>query len=141
MNVYAESSAVLAWLLAERECSRISPLLTGAEMVVSSDLTLIECDRTLFRASLFARISEMELNDRRRELADATSRWSVLRISPDIVERARRPFPVEPIRSLDAIHLASALSARSSLPTLEILSLDDRMRNAARQLGFKLQPR
>jgi predicted nucleic acid-binding protein len=141
VNVYAESSAVLAWLLAEPEWPRISSLLTASERVVASDLTLIECDRTLLRATALGRMSETELSDRRREFYAAMSAWTVLRIGSEIVERARRPFPIEPIRSLDAIHLASALTARAALPTLEILSLDDRIRNSARQLGFKLQPR
>lgn len=141
MNVYAESSAVLAWLLAGPERSHVSRLLAASETVVSSDLTLIECDRTLLRATALGRISETELSDRRREWSAAMSTWNVFRIGPEIVERARRPFPIEPILSLDAIHLASALTARAALPTLEILSLDDRIRSAARQLGFKLQPR
>jgi PIN domain nuclease of toxin-antitoxin system len=50
VNLYAESSAVLAWLLLEREGSRVDRLLTAAESVISSDLTLIECDRALLRA-------------------------------------------------------------------------------------------
>lgn len=68
------------------------------------------------------------------------AKWGILPIGPDIVERARKPFPAEPIRALDAIHLASALAARITIPDLQILSLDERIRNAARQLGFGLQP-
>jgi hypothetical protein len=64
----------------------------------------------------------------------------VLRISEDVVARARQPFPGNPIRTLDAMHLASALVARSVAPGLEVLSLDDRIRAAARKLGFAVQP-
>lgn len=59
----------------------------------------------------------------------------------DIVDRARRPFPWEAVRTLDAIHLASALAVRSTVPRVELLSLDDRIRRAGEQLGFRLQPR
>jgi predicted nucleic acid-binding protein len=141
MNLYAESSAILAWLFAEREGSRVYPLLTSVEAVVTSDLTLVECERALLRAAALSRISETEVTDLRRDLLIAVSNWTVLRISSDIVERARKPFTAEPDRALDAIHLASALNARAAVPALEILSLDDRIRNAAHQLGFKLQPR
>ena len=141
MNIYAESSAVLAWLLAERECSRVSLALTSSEIVVTSDLTLIECDRTLLRAVALGRMSETELSDRRRELSVSMRTWSILRIGPEIVARARKPFPVEPVRSLDAVHLAAALRARAALTMLEILSLDHRIRSAAHLLGFNLQPR
>jgi hypothetical protein len=44
------------------------------------------------------------------------------------------------VRTLDAIHLASALAALSAVPSMERLSLDDRIRRAGGQLGFHLQP-
>lgn len=45
MNIYAESSAILAWLLGEVTGSRVREALLRAELVFSSDLVLIECDR------------------------------------------------------------------------------------------------
>ena len=50
MNLYAESSAVLAWLLGEDAGAEVKEILTRAETVVASDLTVIECDRVLIRA-------------------------------------------------------------------------------------------
>jgi predicted nucleic acid-binding protein len=70
----------------------------------------------------------------------AASHWHLWRVSPDIVERARHPFPAEPIRTLDAIHLATALAVRSAVPGVELLTLDDRIRRAAKQLGFQVRP-
>jgi hypothetical protein len=64
----------------------------------------------------------------------------VLRIGAEIVERARQPFPGEPIRTLDAIHLASVLVARSAVAGLALLSLDDRIRRTARRLGLRVRP-
>ena len=73
-------------------------------------------------------------------LGAAAFRWHILKIAGDVIERARRPFPQEPIRTLDALHLSSALVARSALPGLELLSLDERIRDNARALGFKTRP-
>lgn len=140
MNLYAESSALLAFLLRERAGSRVSQALEAAEIVTASDLTLIECDRVLIRSVVLGEISESDAARLRASLNELASRWRVLRISPGIVERARQPFPGEPLRSLDAIHLASALMARSAIPDVQVLSLDDRIRTAARRLGFLLQP-
>jgi uncharacterized protein with PIN domain len=50
VNLYAESSAVLAWLLDEPTAPAVRRLLGEAEVIVASDLTLIECDRVLLRA-------------------------------------------------------------------------------------------
>ena len=140
MRVYAESSAVLAWLLGEEASARVRRVLTDAEIVVASDLTLIECDRVLLRAVTLGELTEADAADRHAHLTAAVSHWHVLRISADIVERARLPFPSEPIRTLDAIHLASALTARSAVAGLALLSLDDRIRDAGARLGLPLQP-
>jgi predicted nucleic acid-binding protein len=140
LNIYAESSAVLAWLLGEPAGRRVREVLRRAELVLASDLVLIECDRVLIRAVTRGEIDEATAADRRAHLNAAASHWHVYRLSLDIVERARHPFPVEPVRTLDAIHLASALAVRSTIPGVELLSLDDRIRRAGEQLGFRLQP-
>jgi hypothetical protein len=108
--------------------------------VFASDLVLIECDRVLIRAVALGEIDEVAAADRRAHLNAAAAHWHMYRVTLDIVERARRAFPVEPVRTLDAIHLASALAVRSIVPGVELLSLDDRIRRAGEQLGFRLQP-
>jgi hypothetical protein len=57
------------------------------------------------------------------------------------MERARLPFPHEPIRTLDALHIASALLARTAIPDLAFLTLDERIRIASKELGFKILPK
>jgi predicted nucleic acid-binding protein len=141
VNVYAESSAVLAWLLGEQASRRVREVLRSAELVMASDLVLIECDRVLIRAVTLGEIDEATASDRRAHLNAAATHWHLWRLSLDIVDRARLPFPAEPVRTLDAIHLASALAMRSVVPAVELLSLDDRIRRAGKQLGFRLQPR
>ncbi len=140
MNLYAESSAVLAWLLDEETAPVVRQLLTDAEIIVASDLTLIECDRVLIRAIHLGELTEAEAADRRAQLSAAASHWHILRIANEVVDRARQPFPGEPIRTLDAIHLASTLVARSAVAGLNLLSLDERVRNAARKLGVEVLP-
>jgi predicted nucleic acid-binding protein len=140
VNLYAESSAVLAWLLDEAAAPEVRRLLGTAIVVVASDLTLIECDRVLIRAAALGELSEADSADRRAYLAAAASQWQVLHVAGEVVERARKPFPGEPIRTLDAIHLAAALTARAYLAGLGLLSLDDRVRSAGRRLGFELLP-
>jgi uncharacterized protein with PIN domain len=140
VNLYAESSAVLAWLLDEPSAVTVRRLLGAAEITVASDLTMIECDRVLLRAVAVKELSEAEAADRRAYLAAAAAHWQVLRIAPEIVARARQPYPGEPIRTLDAIHLASLLVGRSAVSGLSLLSLDDRVRLAARGLGVEVVP-
>lgn len=140
MSLYAESSAVLAWLLDEPAAPQVLESLASTSMVVASDLTVIECERVLLRAAVLGELTEAEAADRRAHLAAAVSHWHVVRIGPEIVERSRRPFPSKPIRTLDAIHLASVLVARPAVAGLELLSFDDRIRRSATRLGVRVHP-
>jgi hypothetical protein len=140
VTLYAESSAVLAWLLDEDASAVTRAELAGASLVVASDLTLIECDRVLLRAAALGELTEADAADRRAYLATASAHWQVLRLGADIADRARQPFPGPPVRTLDAIHLASALVARAALPGLEMLTLDTRIRDVARPLGLRVRP-
>ncbi len=140
MNLYAESSAVLAWLLGDVGGEAGREALAAAEIVLSSQVTLIECSRVLIRAGVTGRLSEAQVADREARLRHVEGHWTLLEIDSEIIERARRPYPLEPIRTLDAIHLASALVARLAVPGIALLSLDDRVRRCGRQLGFDLLP-
>jgi len=140
MSLYAESSAVLAWLLDEAAGTFVRQTLSKSGIVIASDLTLIECDRVLHRAAALGELTEAETADRRAHLATASAHWHVLRIGPEVVDRARQPFPGDPLRTLDAIHLASVLVARSAVAGLELLSLDERIRGVGKKLGLTLRP-
>lgn len=140
MNVYAESSAVLAWLFGESDGEDARDRLSAARLVLTSDLTLIECDRVLHRAAALGELSAAEAAERCALVDVAAEHWVVQAIDREIVERARRSFPREPIRTLDAIHLATALATRGLVTELQLLSLDERIRRNAADLGFEVVP-
>jgi predicted nucleic acid-binding protein len=141
MNIYAESSAVAAWLLREPQETDVYAILVAATHVVSSDLTLVECDRAIQRGAAIRRISPAAAKSASSDLTATAAKWDVVNLLPAIVERARRPFPFEPIRTLDALHVAWALHARAAIPDLAILSLDDRIRRVAQSVGIAVLPR
>jgi hypothetical protein len=140
VSLYAESSAVLAWLLDEPAGASVRQILADAEAVVASDLTLIECDRVLHRAAALGELTEAEAADRRAHLARASTHWHILRIGPEVVDRARQPFPGDAVPTLDAIHLASVIVTRSAVAGLAMLSLDSRIRGVGERLGLTLLP-
>jgi uncharacterized protein with PIN domain len=89
MIVYAESSAVLSWLLGENDGETVRRCLADAEVVVTSELTLVECDRTLHRAHVLGRLPPVWLAELRATLGQVAERWLVIRLTRKIVERAR----------------------------------------------------
>jgi uncharacterized protein with PIN domain len=138
--VYAESSAVLAWLLDEPGQRGVVDELANADQVVTSSLTVIECSRALARARETKRVKPAEELAALRLLDQAAASWNVLDISDRVAERARGAFPLEPVRTLDAIHLATAMVFAEALGALRVLSLDDRVRENAAALGLTLVP-
>jgi predicted nucleic acid-binding protein len=108
--------------------------------VVTSDLSLIECERALIRATTLGEISEAEATDRRAVLRSAARHWVTLALDDEIQARAKRPFPGEPIRTLDAIHIATLLAGLTAVPGLRMLSLDTRVRASAGELGVGVLP-
>ncbi len=140
MILYAESSAILSWLLAEATGDDVAATLQEAEHIIVSDLLFVECDRACIRAEKSGALTTKQATSARARLAKVGSHWETMRLSSRVIDRSRQPFPVEPVRSLDALHLSSALEVRSALPELRVLSLDQRVRDNATKLGFVVLP-
>ncbi len=139
MIVYVESSALLAWLLREPDAARVEAIMDAADVVIASDLTLIECHRAIHRQSALGKLSAQSAR-LAADLSLETASWVVLGFTPAIVERASQAFPIEPIRTLDALHVAFALRARSENAAIALLSLDERIRRVGNSLGLDILP-
>ena len=140
MIVYAESTAVLAWLLGEADGKPVRRVLADAERVVSSTLTPLECTRSLSRGVAIGRLKDGDDLVARRLLDDATRAWALLDMSGTVLDRAARRFPVEPVRTLDALHLASAAVFDDALNGVVLLTLDERIRANAAAMGMQVAP-
>jgi predicted nucleic acid-binding protein len=138
MNLYVESSAIVSRLLGQSNGAFVQDILERTENVFSSELLLVECDRALVRAESAGLLSAAQAAGQRAILNHESAYWTLLRIEGEVVERARRAFPVEPVRTLDALHLASLLIVRSIFADAEVLSFDERIRGNATALGFQL---
>ena len=140
VELYAETSAVLSWLLHQNRGDEAYRALTQAAYVYTSDLTLIECDRVLHRAAVLGELDESTAADARAAVETAAAHWTICAIDTEVVEGSRRRFPHEPVRTLDAIHLSTAVFVRNLAPEARVLSLDERIRRNAEALGFEVGP-
>lgn len=141
MTVFAESSAVLAWLLGEAAGEEVATILGSADHVVVSELLLLECRRACVRAEVIGALTTDQAVDARSRLSAASAHWQSMPVSSSLLERSAQPFPVEPVRSLDSIHLSSALLAATAIPEMRVVTLDQRIRDNARKLGLAVAPR
>lgn len=132
--VYVDASALLEWLLAQPRAEEVRQVLAGCRRRVASDLTVLECSRALAHS-----------HGSQQAAAHATLRalLPTLDLAPvdlALADLLARPFALEPVRTLDAIHLATALRLRGPAEAVAMLSLDERMRSNAAALGFALVP-
>jgi predicted nucleic acid-binding protein len=131
---YLETSAVLRSLLEGDELALSGQLVTSA-------LTSVELERGLLRAFLDKRITAEERRTKRVWFRDLLDVCEIISLEAGVLERAGQPFPVESVRSLDALHLASALLFEQAVgASLTIVSVDDRVRTNAEELGFRVLP-
>jgi predicted nucleic acid-binding protein len=134
--VYAETSAVVAWLLGDESGLLARRGLDSADQIVASVLTLLEATRGIRRAASERRISAVNASRLQGLLTRTTTAWQLLEITPDIRVRAAEPFPIEPVRTLDALHLATALHFARVFPGLPVLSFDERILANLEPLGL-----
>lgn len=134
--LYIETSAILAWLFSEPNSHEVREQMDQADIVATSTLSLLETERVIFRA-VNQDLLEPDDGQRLRELFKETSSgWVLMEITREIREGASQPFPVEPVRSLDAIHLATALEFNKIYPGLKVLSFDKRINDNIPSLGL-----
>ena len=124
--IYLHTSVVLARLFAE---DHLPPDALWSWPLVSSRLLEFE---------VFNRVNGRGLGSSHGEDArQLIGRVSLLELAPQVLQRALAPFPA-PVRTLDALHLATMDFLRSHGQTLELASYDKRLAAAAQALGFAL---
>ena len=123
---YIDSSALLKLIVVEDETSALEADLASRDGLVTSSLAVVECHRAVRRAA------NRRIVQRTEQVFDAVY---LLDLTPVILERASTIEPAM-VRSLDAIHIATALSVDDD--TLEVITYDDRMAEAARSGGLRV---
>jgi predicted nucleic acid-binding protein len=124
--IYLDTSVALAHLLAE---DRRPPDSLWAHTLAASRLLEYELWTRLNAAGLGASHGEAA-----RRLLE---RVAFLEMLPIVLARALEPFPA-PVRTLDAMHLASIEFLRGRGQKVELATYDDRLRVAARALSIPL---
>jgi predicted nucleic acid-binding protein len=129
-DLYVDTSALLKRLFAEDESAQVRSILRqrsdAGDLLASSELAWVEVARAVLRAG----VSDVDA-----AVSDACAGIALHPLSPPVMNRARRIGPAT-LRSLDAIHLASAVS----LGVTEMLTFDRRLADAAEAVGVRAIP-
>jgi predicted nucleic acid-binding protein len=122
--IYLDTSVALAQILAE---DRVPPESIWQEPLVSSRVLEYE---------IWTRIHARRLGaSRGDEVRALLARVSLIEMAPPVLARVLEPFPT-PVRTLDALHLASMDFLRANGQAVRLASYDRRLVAAAQ--GMKL---
>jgi predicted nucleic acid-binding protein len=121
-RIYVDASAIVKLVLEEPESAEMLRWFVEAPYAVTSRVGVVETRRAASRRPHDARHRERVLED-----------VEVLELTPEIAAAAAMIQPPA-IRTLDAIHLASALAIATDIDAF--VTYDDRLAEAARTLGL-----
>ena len=105
---------------------------------MTSALTIAETARAILRARNSGRLTA----DQERAAVQALRRFErrcyLVGVTDAVLARVRRPFPVEPVRTLDAVHLATAELLGEPPALTTVVTRDSRVRENAQALGYAI---
>lgn len=119
---YLDSSALVKLVAKEPESSALFAFLDGKDGFVSSALAQVEVRRAVARGG--------GSENHRRRADEAVAGVALIRIDDEILGEAAKLEPLA-LRTLDAIHLATALVLGSDL--MAFVAYDEQLLDAARR--------
>ncbi len=135
MTAYIDTSALLRLVL--REAGALDGL-RSYDSLVSSELIAVESCRTIDRLRLQGSLTTEEAAIRLRVVTEWLEAIDLVLLRPPVLSRAGEPLPT-PLGTLDALHLATALTWRERLGSpLIVATHDAALGLAARAFGFEV---
>jgi predicted nucleic acid-binding protein len=130
-TLYLDTSAILRAALESGTTPDIEERIRDARLLMTSRLAQVEAARAFLRLRQRGEISEARLADAERAVQGLWARCEIWELTRSVCELAQHVAPGKPLRALDALHLATFVLARRRIEALELLTVDDRMRDAA----------
>jgi len=143
MVCYYDSSILLAAILEQAPLDLIPSLWEPMKIRISSVLSKIKCMTGLRKAGVLQKLAPDGpwCTERIRLLDSFLDELECKRIDDDIHDIIRKTPSLANCRSLDAIHVATALYFKPHLDEgIQIVTLDGRMRQTAIDAGFAVLP-
>jgi len=135
VRAYVDSSVVLRVVLRAPDPLRE---WNSIDRYVSSTLLSVECARTIERLRIVENAPADKILEYRVLITAITNEADLIAIDASVIDLAQGVFSA-PLKSLDAIHLASAIWWRNyKHVNLAFATHDDRLARAARAAGFEV---
>ena len=106
---------------------------------MTSALTFAEIGRAIVRARVAGRLTLDQESAAVGALQVFERRCDAVAVTDAVLSRIRRPFPVEPVRTMDAVHLATAELLGEPPQLVRIVTRDRRIQDNARAQGYRVE--
>lgn len=136
-----DSSAIIPLCLKEQMSETVKRLIKADEDIAVWWVARVECLSALSRRRREGVLSTDAELKARAILSALSAEWSEVQPSELVRQRAERLLAIHSLRSADAFQLAAALIwAQENPQGLEIVCLDQTLREAAHKEGFTVLP-
>lgn len=135
MKIVFDTSALLKRYLPEAGRDAVLALVQRADPLVAAPHCKLELHSALSRLVRESSVSASQLQATHEEIERSFSDVDVQPWTPSLERTAIRALSVAPLRAMDALHVAAAVSARADL----FVTADRRQAAAARAMGLNTE--
>jgi uncharacterized protein len=134
---YFDTSALIKRYVSEKGSARVVSLLRRHDLL-SSAITPVEVMSALCRRKRSGELSDEDCGATLSRVQGERTRWELVELGRTVLSRAEEIVQrIVPMRSMDAIHVASLMTFQAESGTrIPFVTGDDRQRQAAAQIGL-----
>jgi hypothetical protein len=134
-----DASAILPLLVQEQQREAMLTLLEQDDVMLVWWATPVECTSAIARRERDGALTAAQAAASLERLRYLKDRWHEVLPSAVLRDLAERLLRVHSLRAADSLQLAAAIIAAEREPvTLDLVSLDDRLNDAASREGFRV---
>lgn len=135
--IYFDTSALVKRFIREKGSKTIQQIFNQKDILVTTaKVTYVEALAAFARRKREGYISEKDFNAICRILFREWKSYYIIELTNEVLEISRNLLIKYPLRSLDAIHLASAMILKNKLQSLSFACCDLRLLSVAQKEGF-----
>ena len=132
-------TSVLVKRYVHEEGSVQARALLRRHRVVSSTIAPVEALSVLTRRRAQAQLSERDFGNIFGQMRADSNRWELIEVDQRVLDRAAQVIEVTGVKTLDALHIASALVFQAfSGIGISFISVDARQTEGARRMALKV---
>jgi len=134
-----DASAIVPLLVSESSSKKLLALLEEDPVMLAWWGAPIECTSAIARREREGALTTADAASALERLRSLAAGWHEVQPVDPLRGTAQRLLRVHPLRSADSLQLAAAIiAAEHETATLEFVSLDERLNDAASREGFRI---